>query len=192
MNNNVQSLIIAICGASGAIYGIKLLELLKELNIDSHLIISSAGKITITHETEYSVEEVISLAKHYYNNKDISCSISSGSFNVQGMIIAPCTMKTLGTIAHSIEDNLISRAAGVTLKERRKLVLLCRETPLHAGHLENMLKVTNYGGIIAPPIPAFYNHPMNIDDIVHHSISRVLDLFGIDSKFEKRWQGVKC
>lgn len=177
-------------GASGAIYGIRLLELLRHMEVETHLIISGAAKITIAHETNYSNQQVIESATFYHNNKDISSAISSGSFKTDGMIIAPCSMKTLGLIAGSIEDNLISRVAGVTLKERRKLVLMVRETPLHSGHLENMLKVSNYGGIIAPPVPAFYTNPGSLDDIINHSVTRVLDLFDLDTRLIKRWAGI--
>lgn len=184
-----KKIIIAISGASGAIYGIRLLEILKTLEIESHLIISRAGHITIKQETDYSIDQVKSLANYNYLFSDIGASVSSGSFKNAGMIIAPCSMKTVASIAASIEDNLISRAASVCLKENRKLVLMIRETPLHQGHLENMLKVSTYGGIIAPPVPAFYTRPETIDDLVNHTTSRVLDLFDIDSGMVKRWQG---
>lgn len=184
-----KKLIIAISGASGAIYGIRLLKILQKLNIESHLIISDAARLTILHETDYTIEQVEKMASYVYDVKDIGAKISSGSFLTSGMIIAPCSMKTLSAIAVSLEDNLISRAAGVILKERRKLILMVRESPLHTGHLENMLKVSNYGGIIAPPIPSFYSLPKNIDDIVNHSVSRALDLVGFDSGLVKRWNG---
>ncbi len=187
---NKKKLIVAITGASGAIYGIRLLEVLKQLNIESHLIISKAAHLTIAQETNYSLEQVKNLANYSYNIWEIGARISSGSFLVNGMLIAPCSMKTLGVIAAGIEDNLISRAAGVVLKERRKLVLMVRESPLHTGHLENMLKISNYGGIIAPPVPSFYNLPKNLDDIINHSISRVLDLFDVHSGLVDRWGGV--
>jgi 4-hydroxy-3-polyprenylbenzoate decarboxylase len=185
-----KRLIVAITGASGAIYGIRLLEILRLQDVESHLVISKAAYLTISHETNYSVEQIKSLADYYYNQAEIGARISSGSFITSGMIIAPCSMRTLGTIANSIEDNLISRAAGVCLKERRKLILMVRETPLHTGHLENMLKVSQFGGIIAPPVPAFYNLPHTIDDIVNHSISRVLSIFDIDSGLIKSWDGI--
>jgi len=189
MNNKNQKIIIAISGASGAIYGIRLLEVLKDQNIETHLVISEGAALTIKSETKYSIEAVKTLANHYYNNKDIGATIASGSFKTLGMIIAPCSMRTLAGIAHAIEDNLITRAAGVVLKDRRKLVLMTRETPLHIGHIENMLKVANYGGIIAPPMPAFYNKPKELDDIVNHSVTRVLDLFEIETNLIKRWSG---
>lgn len=189
--NHKKRLIVAITGASGAIYGIRLLEILKQHPyVESHLIISKAAHLTISHETDYSIEQVKQLADYHHNISDVGATISSGSFKTSGMIIAPCSMRTLGTIANSIEDNLISRAAGVCLKERKNLVLMIRESPLHTGHLENMLKITQFGGIIAPPVPAFYNLPQNIDDIVNHSVSRALSLFDIDSGLVKSWDGM--
>jgi len=185
-----RRIIIAICGASGAIYGVRLLEILKGLEIESHLIISRAGHITITQETDYSIEQIKSLANYTYHFSDIGATLASGSFKNSGMIIAPCSMKTVASIAAGIEDNLISRAASVSLKERRKLVLMIRETPLHHGQLENILKISTYGGIIAPPVPAFYNRPKTIDELVNHTVSRVLDLFDIESGLVKRWEGI--
>jgi 4-hydroxy-3-polyprenylbenzoate decarboxylase len=184
-----KRLIIAISGASGAIYGIRLLEILQQLNIESHVIISQSAHLTILHETDYTIEQVQKMASYVYDISDVGAKISSGSFSTSGMIIAPCSMKTLAAIAASLEDNLISRAAGVILKERRKLILMVRESPLHTGHLENMLKVSNYGGIIAPPVPSFYSLPKSLDDIINHSVSRALDLVGIDSGLVKRWDG---
>jgi 4-hydroxy-3-polyprenylbenzoate decarboxylase len=188
--NHKKRLIVGISGASGAIYGIRLLEVLRQQGVESHLIISKAAHLTILHETNYSLEQVKSLADYYYGLSEVGARISSGSFITSGMIIAPCSMRTLGTIANSIEDNLISRAAGVCLKERRKLILMVRESPLHTGHLDNMLKVSQCGGIIAPPVPAFYNLPQTIDDIINHSISRALSLFDIDSGLIKSWNGM--
>lgn len=189
-NNNNQKIIIAITGASGSIYGIKLLEVLKSLKIETHLIISQAAHITLTKETEFSLEQVKALANYNYSSKDIGAKISSGSFKTFGMIIAPCSMNSLSKIAGGIESNLISRAAGVILKERRRLILMCRETPMHSGHLENMLKVSNYGAIIAPPVPAFYNSPKTIDDIINHTVARILDLFDIEAGLIDRWEGL--
>ncbi|MCC8398125.1 MAG: UbiX family flavin prenyltransferase [Rickettsia endosymbiont of Labidopullus appendiculatus] len=189
--DNKKKLLVAISGASGAIYGIRLLEILRQLSIESHLIISKSAHLTILHETDYSIQQVQELADYCYNLSDIGCRIACGSFRTFGMIIAPCSMRTLASVAGSIENNLISRAAGVILKEQRKLVLMIRETPLHRGHLENMLKVTSYGGIIAPPVPAFYNLPKSLDEIINHSISRVLDIFDIDTGLIKRWDGFK-
>lgn len=188
--DNKRKIVVAISGASGAIYGIRLLELLQKQNIETHLVISTAAYVTIKTETEYNIEQVIELANYWYDITNMGAIISSGSFKTLGMIIAPCSMKTLASIAHSFEDNLISRAAGVVLKDRRKLVLMVRESPLHSGHLENMLRITNYGGIIAPPCPAFYNLPKTVDDIVNHSVCRVLDFFEIETNLVKRWQGM--
>ena len=185
-----KKIILAITGASGSIYGIRLLEILKKLKVETHLIISQAAHITLTQETDLTLEHVKSISNYNYNPKDISSRISSGSFKTTGMIIAPCSMNSLAKIACGIESNLVSRAAGVVLKERRRFVLMCRDTPLNSGHLENMLKVSNHGAIIAPPVPAFYNLPKNIDDTVNHSVARVLDLFDIEADLINRWEGV--
>ncbi|HJD56237.1 MAG TPA: UbiX family flavin prenyltransferase [Rickettsia endosymbiont of Pyrocoelia pectoralis] len=185
--NKEKKIIIGISGASGVIYGIRLLEVLKEQDFETHLVISDGAALTIKTETTYSIEEIQNLANYNYNIKDLAASISSGSFKTLGMIIAPCSMRTLASIAHSMEDNLITRAAGVVLKDKRKLVLMTRESPLHIGHIENMLKVASFGGIIAPPVPAFYNNPKTIDDIINHSITRVLDFFDIETNLIKRW-----
>ncbi len=185
-----KKIIIGIAGASGAIYGVRLLEILKKLGIETHLTISKAASITIEKETKYKATEVRDLADYYYNCSDIGARIASGSFKTEGMIIAPCSMKTLSAVAHSFENTLMARAAGVILKEKRLLVLMPRETPLHSGYLENMLKLSNYGAIIAPPVPAFYSSPESIDDIIDHSVSRILDLFGLDTGLAKRWEGL--
>lgn len=188
--NSNNRIIIAITGASGSIYGIRILEVLKDLNFETHLVVSKAAPITILKETKYSTEQLKDLASFNYGYKDISARLSSGSFKTAGMIIAPCSMNSLGQIACGIENNLICRAAGVVLKERRRLVLMCRETPLHSIQLENMLKLSNQGAVIAPPVPAFYNSPQNIDDLVNHSVARVLDIFDIETKLIKRWEGL--
>jgi 4-hydroxy-3-polyprenylbenzoate decarboxylase len=188
-DGDVKKIVVAISGASGAVYGIRLLEILRDLNLESHLIISKAAQLTIIHETNYSIQQVKDIANYCYSASDIGAKIASGSFRIGGMIIAPCSMKTLATIACGIEDNLISRTASVILKERKKLVLMVRETPFHTGHIENMLKVSSYGGIISPPVPAFYSLPKSLDDIVNHSVARVLDIFDIDSNLIKRWDG---
>ena len=186
-----RKIIVGISGSSGAIYGIKLLEMLRELKIESHLIISKAATLTINAETDYSLQDIKNIANYSYNPSDIGACISSGSFKVDGMIIAPCSMKTLSAIAHGYEDNLIARAASVVMKEQRKLVLMARETPLHAIHLENMLKLSRTGAIISPPMPAFYNRPTSIDEIIIHSLTRILDLFDLDTNLIKRWKGLK-
>jgi len=185
-----QKIIVGISGSSGTIYGIKLLGILRELNIESHLIISKAANLTIATETDYSLQDIKNMADYSYNPSDIGACISSGSFRVNGMIVAPCSMKTLSAIANGYEDNLIARAAGVVMKEQKKLVLMTRETPLHAIHLENMLKLSHAGVVISPPVPAFYNKPTSIDELIIHSLARVLDLFDIDTSLIKRWNGL--
>ena len=180
-------LIIGISGASGIIYGIRLLELLKPTEIETHLVVSKAAQVTRAAELAFTAKQLHGLADVYYSVMDLGAAISSGSFKTLGMIIAPCSMRTLAEIASGVTSNLLTRAADVVLKERRRLVLMTRESPLHAGHLENMLKVTNLGGIIAPPVPAFYNQPQTLDDIVNHSVGRVLDLFDIDVGCVQRW-----
>lgn len=182
--------IVAITGASGAIYGIRLLEILRDLNIETHLIVSKAANITISTETSFSINDVKQIADHNYNPNDIAAKIASGSFKVKGMIIAPCSMKTLASIASGFEDDLISRAASVVIKEQKKLALMVRETPLSAIHLENMLRLAKIGVAICPPVPAYYNHPKELEDIVNHSVSRVLDLFNIETDLIKRWKGI--
>ena len=183
-------LLIGITGTTGVIYGIRLLEVLAETpGIETHLVVTPVGEQTIAIETEYTVDAVRALAHRSYRFDDIAAGPASGSFLHDGMIIAPCSMKTLSAIANSYADNLITRAADVTLKERRPLVMLTRETPLHAGHLRNMLRVTRLGGIILPPIPAFYHKPQTISDIIDHTVGKTLDLFRIEHKLFARWQG---
>ncbi|KTC84097.1 UbiX family flavin prenyltransferase [Legionella brunensis] len=183
-----KRIIVGISGASGIVYGIRLLQLLAKTDYETHLIVSKAAQQTRAFETNLSANELSALANISYHINDIAASISSGSFKTAGMIIAPCSMRTLASIACGTTSNLLTRAADVVLKERRKLVLLVRETPLHLGHLENMKKVTELGAIVAPPVPAFYNQPQTIDDIVTHSVGRVLDLFDIDVDVVKRWK----
>ena len=180
-------LIIGISGASGIIYGIRLLEELKKLPIETHLVISKAAQLTNSYETSLSLAEIKALATHYHPHNDLAATIASGSFKTLGMIVAPCSMKSLGEIAHGIGGNLLTRAAEVVLKERRRLVLMPREAPLHLVHLQNMLTVTQMGGIIYPPMPAFYQAPKTIMDIVNDNVARVLDLFSLDSGLLKRW-----
>lgn len=183
-------LIIGITGATGVIYGIRLLEVLSSLkNIETHLIISEAGETTIKYETRYSIKDVIKLADYTYDIKDVAARISSGSFQRDGMIIAPCTVKTMSALAYSYTDNLIIRAGDVTLKERQKLVLLLRETPLHLGHIRNMERLTEMGAIIMPPLPAFYHKPQKIEDIIDHTVGKTLDLFNIKHNLFQRWSG---
>ena len=183
-------LIVAITGASGAIYGIRLLEVLREARgVEVHLILSRGGKLTIGVETGWKVKDVEALADVVHSDQDLAASISSGSFRTAGMIVAPCSIKTLSGIAHSYADSLVVRAADVVLKEGRKLVLMPRETPLHAGHCRLLLRAAEIGAVIAPPMPAFYNAPKTLDDAINHNIGRVLDIFDIDSGLVKRWKG---
>jgi 4-hydroxy-3-polyprenylbenzoate decarboxylase len=183
-------ILIGINGATGVIYGIRLLQVLSEIpDIETHVVISEAGTQTIEIETEYKADEIRAMADHWYPIDDIGASIASGSFKHDGMIIAPCSMKTLSAIAHTYADNLLTRAADVTLKERRRLILLVRETPLHLGHLRNMISVCEMGGIIMPPAPAFYHKPDTIQDIVDHTVGKMLDLFDIDHNLYQRWSG---
>ena len=192
INKDKNRLIIGISGASGIIYGIRLLELLRtipdELRPETHLIISKSGEVTLAYETKLKVATVHKLADVIHANKDIGASLASGSFKTMGMIIAPCSVKTLAEIATGVTDTLISRAADVILKERRRLVCMVRETPLHAGHLKNMLSLTEMGAIIAPPVPAFYAKPQSLGDMIDHTIGRILDLFEIDTNCVVRWK----
>lgn len=182
-------IVLAITGASGAIYGITLLKLLVSQKVETHLLISAWARKTIELETEYKADDIIDLASYYYQEEDQAAAISSGSFKTQGMIIAPCSMKTLAGISHGMNNNLIGRAADVTLKERRKLVLVPREAPLNNIHLENMLKVAQAGAIIFPPVPAFYNRPEKIQDLVEHTAGRILDQFDLAPASLPRWSG---
>lgn len=180
-------LVVGITGATGVIYGIRTLEVLKELSIESHVVVTDMGKATISMETDYSIGTVEKLATHLYPVRDLAAAISSGSFVTDGMIVAPCSVRTLSAVANSANDNLLTRAADVTLKERRKLVLLFRETPLHAGHCQLMLDASRIGAILMPPLPAFYTRPKTIADIVDHTVARVLDFWGIKMPGMKRW-----
>ncbi|MBV9302621.1 MAG: UbiX family flavin prenyltransferase [Acidobacteriaceae bacterium] len=182
-----QRIVVGVSGATGIVYAVQLLRRLREVDVESHLVVSKAGDLTRTYETPLSMQQLRALADVNYRVGDVSAAISSGSFKTMGMIIAPCSMRTLAEIAMGMSSSLLTRAADVTLKERRKLVLLPRETPLHAGHLRNMLAVTEMGGIVMPPVPAFYLKPATIDDLVDHTVCRVLDLFGIDVPGVKRW-----
>jgi len=183
-------LIIGITGATGAIYGIRLLEVLSKIEaVETHVIISKSGEEIIKHETDYEPNEVKALANFAYDIDDIGASLASGSFHRDGMIIAPCTIKTMSALANSYAENLITRAGDVTLKERKPLVLVVRETPLHLGHLRSMVQLTEMGAIIFPPVPTFYNKPKVIDDIINTTIGRVLDLFNIQHNLSVRWSG---
>jgi 4-hydroxy-3-polyprenylbenzoate decarboxylase len=183
-----KRIIVGITGASGAVYGIRILEILRDIeDIETHLIVSKFAQITIKEETKFSFEEICELADYNHKYNDLAASISSGSFLTEGMIVSPCSMKTLAEISSGLSLGLISRAADVVLKEKRKLVLLTRESPFSSIHLENMLKLSNMGAFIVPPVPAFYNKPETIDDIVNHTVGRTLDIFDIDSGIVKRW-----
>jgi 4-hydroxy-3-polyprenylbenzoate decarboxylase len=187
---NTLPLIVAITGASGAIFGVRLLECLQALEVPAHLVISHAGMITLADETDYSLDDVKKLAERVHSPKNIGASIASGSFHSRGMVIAPCSMRTLGEIASGVTTGLVSRTADVMLKERRKLVLMTRETPLNLIHLRNMTTVTEAGGIIAPPVPAFYHKPANLEAVIDHTVGRVLDIFDIENPFAGRWEGL--
>ena len=186
----MKRLVIGMSGSSGVIYGIRMLEVLaKNPEVETHLIMSQAARMNIGIETDWSATDVEALADEVHNNKNIGASIASGSYKTAGMIVVPCSMKTLSGIANSYAENLIIRAADVMLKERRKLVIVPRESPLHNGHCELMLKASQIGAIICPPSPAFYTSPKTVDDIINHSVARVLDLFDIETDSLARWQG---
>lgn len=184
-------LIIGITGASGTIYGIRLLEVLKPLSIETHLVVTKAGQLARGYETDLSLQALKKLADVYHPSHDIAASIASGSFKTLGMIVAPCSMNTLSEIAHGVSNQLLTRAADVVLKERRRLVLMPREAPLHLGHLRNMAAVTEMGGIIYPPVPAFYQKPASISEIVDEAVGRVLDLVGIETALLAPWSKAK-
>jgi len=188
---NTKRLIVAITGASGTLYGIRLLQALKATDIETHVVMSDSAKITMSAETDFKVDEIEALADVVHSAKNIGAAIASGSFQTLGMVVAPCSINTLSEIAWGITGNLISRAADVALKERRRVVLLVRETPLHAGHLKAMAQVTENGAIVMPPVPALYTRPQSVDDIINHSVGRVLDLFQIETNLVSRWNGLK-
>lgn len=183
----MKRIIVGISGATGIIYGIRLMEVLREVDIETHLIVTEAAKKTILLETNYKIDYIESLADYVYDIENIGGAIASGSFITEGMVVIPCSIKSLSAIAHSYNDNLLVRAADVTLKEGRKLVLVIRETPLHSGHLKLMLSVTENGGVIFPPIPAFYHMPKTIGEIIDHTVGKILDLFGIEHQLYRRW-----
>ena len=184
-------IVVGITGATGAIYGIKLLERLKEQGVETHLLISRWGQYTVQHETEYSIKDVRALADQVHATNNLGATISSGSFQTDGMIVAPCSMRTLSAIAAGFTDDLIVRAADVTLKERRRLILMVRETPLHEIHLQNMLKVTQAGGIIFPPLPSFYTKLNSVDELVDYTVVRAMDLLGFSIEDSSRWDGIQ-
>jgi 4-hydroxy-3-polyprenylbenzoate decarboxylase len=181
-------LIVGISGASGVIYGVRLLEVLRGLDIPAHLVMSRSAEVTLAHETDYKVADVRALAAKAYTQTDIGAAISSGSFRTRGMIVAPCSIRSMSEIAIGVTSVLLTRAADVVLKERRRLVLMVRETPLHAGHLRSMTALSEMGAIIAPPVPAFYARPDSLNAMIDHTVGRVLDLFEIDSGHVRRWR----
>jgi len=184
-------LIVGITGATGAIYGIRLLEVLSKIEaVETHVIVSKSGEETIRYETDYTLGDVRALANFAHDVDDIGACLSSGSFHRDGMIIAPCTIKTMSALANSYAENLITRAGDVTLKERKPLVLVVRESPHHLGHLRSMVQLTEMGAIIFPPVPSFYNKPKTIDDIINSTVGRLLDLFNIEHSLSKRWSGL--
>ena len=185
--NKILKLIIGITGSTGAIYGVRMLEVLKKLNVETHLIMSEWGAKCISMETEFSLDYVKSLATNTSDEKNMASSVSSGTHKIDGMIVAPCSMKTLSAIANGYDDTLVARAAGVTIKESRKLILMVRETPLSAIHLENMLKLSRLGIVILPPVTEFYTKPKTIDDIVNHGVGKCLDQFDIEHNLYPRW-----
>ena len=186
-----RRLIVGISGASGSVYGIRLLELLREVpGVETHLVMSGTGKLNVALESGRTVAEVNALAHHVHDARDLGASIASGSFRTAGMVVAPCSMRTLSAIVHSLSDNLLTRAADVVLKEQRRLVLMPRESPMHLGHCRLLTAAAELGAVIVPPMPAFYNQPQSVADIVDHSVGRVLDLFDIDIGLVRRWQGV--
>ncbi len=188
----MKRVVVALTGASGALYGVRLLEQLRRTDgVETHLMISDAAALNLHHELDIRRKELEALADQVHSIRDIGACVASGSFRVEGMVIAPCSMKTLASVAHGLCDNLITRAADVMLKERRKLVLMVRETPFNLAHLRNMTAVTEMGGVIFPPVPALYQRPENIVDMVDHTVGRVLDLLGIEQGLAPEWQGLK-
>ncbi len=185
-----RRLIIAITGASGTAYGVRLLQVLQATDIETHLVLTDSAKLTMAAETEFQPAQVQALADVVHASKNVGATIASGSFVTLGMVIAPCSINTLSEIAWGITGNLISRAADVTLKERRRLLLLVRETPLHAGHLKSMLQVTQNGAIVMPPVPALYIKPKSVDEVIDHTVGRVLDLLGLETDLVQRWNGL--
>lgn len=180
-------IVVGISGASGVVYGIRMLQLLRDMDVESHLVMSKSAQVTLGHESDLSVADVKALADVTHSNTDIGASISSGSFKVAGMVVAPCSIKTLSEIATGVTSSLLARAADVNLKERRRLVLMVRETPLHLGHIRSMAAVTEAGAIVYPPVPAFYARPASLEEMVDHTVGRVLDLFGLDTGTVRRW-----
>jgi 4-hydroxy-3-polyprenylbenzoate decarboxylase len=191
-NPRPRRFVVAITGATGAVYGVRLLQRLGACpGVETHLVVSDAAALTLHQEVGLQKRDVEALAHVVHRNRDIGASIASGSFQTDGMVIAPCSMKTLGAVAHGLSDNLVARAADVVLKERRRLVLMVRETPFNLAHLRNMTAVTEMGGIVFPPLPSFYNRPASIDEMVDHTVGRVMDLLGVDNSLAPRWSGMR-
>ena len=184
-----KRIIVGISGASGIVYGVRALQLLRDCSVETHLVISKSAKLTLHYELDMSVAELESLASEVHAIKNVGASIASGSFPTAGMLIAPCSVRTMSEIATGVTSTLLTRAADVVLKERRRLVLMVRETPLHTGHLRTMTQLSEMGAVIAPPVPAFYTRPQSLDDVVTHSVGRALDLFGLELEQVHRWQG---
>jgi 4-hydroxy-3-polyprenylbenzoate decarboxylase len=184
-----RRLVVGISGASGVIYGVRLLELLRETDVETHLVMSKSAELTLAYETDYKPKDVKALASVNHPATDIGAAISSGSFPTLGMVIAPCSIRTMSEIATGVTSSLLSRAADVVLKEKRRLVLALRETPLHGGHLRTMTTLADIGAVVAPIVPAFYTKPKSVDDIIDHTVGRLLDFFGIETKVVRRWQG---
>jgi flavin prenyltransferase len=184
-----RRLIVGISGASGTIYGIRMLEMLKKTDIETHLVMSKSAEMTLVYETEYKPKDVKALASVVHPAADIGAAISSGSFPTMGMVVVPCSIRTMSEIATGVTSTLMSRAADVVLKEKRRLVLALRETPLHGGHLRTLTTLADIGAVVAPIVPAFYNKPKTVDDIINHTVGRLLDLFGVETKVVKRWEG---
>jgi len=188
-SKTARRLIVGISGASGVIYGVRALELLRKTDVETHLVMSKSAEMTLAYETDYKVKDVRALASVCHPITDVGANISSGSFSTMGMLIAPCSIRSMSDVATGVTDTLLSRAADVVLKERRRLVLAVRETPLHGGHLRTMTQLSDIGAIVAPIMPAFYNRPKTIDELINHTVGRLLDLFGIDAHVVKRWEG---
>jgi 4-hydroxy-3-polyprenylbenzoate decarboxylase len=182
-------IVVGISGASGAIYGVRTLQVLHKLGVETHLVLSGTAGETIAYETKHTLAEVTSWATQVHDVRDVAAAVSSGSFKTDGMVVAPCSIKTLSGIANSYNDNLLTRAADVSLKERRKLVLVVRETPLHLGHLRLMTSVTEMGAVILPPMPSFYHKPETLDDVINQTVGKILDQFGLEANLFRRWTG---
>jgi len=188
MSRNRPRLVVGISGASGTVYGIRLLEALRDLDVETHLVMTRSARLAMSYETSLKPADVEALATVHHRNEDLAASISSGSFRTLGMVVAPCSIRSMSEISTGVTSSLLTRAADVVLKERRRLVLMVRETPLHLGHLRTMTQVTEIGAIVMPPVPALYTRPQSVDDIVNHTVGRVLDLFGIDNALVRRWR----